>query len=459
MPRSFDRRSYLQAAAIGTGLNITGYGRVIDAMETADGAPTAAPALPTTVGVETIVTDLPRHTLAIAFPPEPDVRYIATRAGTIHVHTASGLRDEPLLDITDRVEDRVETDGEMGLLGLTLHPEFESNRRLFVRYSAARRDGTPANYSHTFVLAEFQVDDDGLRASRASERPILEIPEPDNTHNAGDIAFGPDGYLYVPTGDGGHAPNLDAPNWYWGDRQLFGKNGQDTTESLLGGILRIDVGARDDDGYSVPAENPLVDREGHRDEYYAWGLRNPWRTSFTAGTYFVADVGAAGWESVYRVEKGGNYGWNVKEGSHCFPATEPDDACPDETPPAVRGGEPLRDPILEYANVRNPNDLPDDAITGVGVVGGQIYQGSAIPELRDRYLFGDLHPQEQLFVGTPPDDDDDEASTSEPWQLSTIDLADDAVDALSPLLSISRDETGELYLVGGGGVHRLVPAA
>ncbi|PSP80224.1 sugar dehydrogenase [Halobacteriales archaeon QS_1_68_20] len=411
-----------------------------------DATPTDEP-VPDEVALETVIDGLDTP-LAMADVPDRDLRYVATRPGRIVVHGPDGLRDEPLLDL----QESVLTGGERGLLGIALHPEFAETRRLFVRYSSPPPPGTSDSYSHTFVLAEFAVNEDGTSAGPDSERTVLEIPEPQGNHNAGDLAFGPDGYLYVPTGDGGGAGDVGfghVDDWY--DRNAGG-NGQDTTENLLGGLLRIDVDGRGDRAYGeygIPADNTLTDRDGHLGEYYAWGLRNPWRVSFDGENCFVGDVGQDGWEEVDLVEKGGNYGWNVREGRHCFDpenVTDPPEECPTETPQDVRGGEPLIDPIVEY-----PTDRPaPDRMVGTAVVGGEVYRGSAVPGLVGRYVFGDLVPEGRLFVATPPEDGDE-------WSTAMVELAG-GPDRIGRLLAFGRDEDGEVYVIGDDSVSRIAPA-
>ncbi|QLG29365.1 PQQ-dependent sugar dehydrogenase [Halorarum halophilum] len=395
---------------------------------------------PDSVGLETLATGL-EAPVDIAFAPDADRRYVVDQPGFVYVHESGGLRDEPFLDLGDSVEGG----SEKGLLGIALHPEFAENRRLFVRYSAPSREGTPDSYSHTFVLSEFTATDDGSGVTADSERVVLEIPEPQRNHNAGSLAFGPDGYLYVGVGDGGGAGDRGtghADDWYDG---VDGGNGQDVTENLLGSILRMDVDgeASDGKGYAVPEDNPLVGREG-LDEHYAWGLRNPWRFSFDGDDLFVGDVGQDHYEEVNLVEAGGNYGWNVKEGTHCFEA----DSCPDATPGDVRGGEPLVDPIVEYPH-------SGDGVSGVSVIGGHIYRGSAMPGLQGRYVFGDLGAGGRLFVASRPDDGGQ-------WSTEVIPVTDDDAEKLDRILSFGRDAAGEVYMLGigenGGGLHRVVPA-
>ena len=394
----------------------------------------ASPAdVPDAVGLDTLATGLGAP-LDVVFTPD-GTRYVADQAGRILVHDADGLRDQPALDIRDAIT----TGGEKGLLGIEPHPAFAENGRLFVRYSAPSREGTPSSFSHTFVLSEFDVEDD--RVDPDSERTLLEIPQPQSNHNAGDLAFGPDGFLYVAVGDGGAGGDQGrghADDWY---DAVGGGNGQDVTENLLGSILRIDVDAGDEP-YAIPDDNPLVDREG-LDEQYAWGFRNPWRLSFDGTDLFVADVGQRDYEEVSLVERGGNYGWNVREGAHCFQASD----CPTTTPDDVRGGERLVDPVIEYPH-------GGASVSGISVIGGAVYRGSALAGAEGVYVFGDFQVRGQLFAATPADEG--------LWPTTTVELVGDGSDRLRTLRSFGRDADGELYVVGtgseGGALHRLVPA-
>jgi glucose/arabinose dehydrogenase len=377
------------------------------------------------VGLET-VTDAP--VAPLAFRETEDGRvYIADRPGRVHLFRDGTV--ETALDMTDTVM----TGGERGLLGLALHPEFGSNGRLFVRYSAPARSGTPPAYSHTFVLAEFRTRADGT-IDPESERTLLEIPQPQSNHNSGPIRFGPDGYLYVGVGDGGGGDDVGTghvPDWYGPND---GGNGQDVTENLLGSLLRLDIDAGGDQPYAVPEDNPMVGRAG-LDEQYAWGLRNPWGISFDGEECYVADVGQNRFEEVNRIERGGNYGWNVTEGTHCFGAED----CPETGP----DGDPLREPVIEY-----PHGGAE--VSGVAVVGGHVYRGSAVPELDGRYVFGDLNAGGDLFVADPADEG--------LWSTAVLPVEDGSRDRLGRLLGLSRDRAGEQYALTGSGVHRIVPA-
>ena len=205
---------------------------------------------------------------------------------------------------------------ERGLLGLAFHPDFRTNGRFFVHYSAPRRTQAPATFDHTGHLSEFRVSAaDANRADPASERVVLQIDKPQANHNGATIAFGPDRLLYMGMGDGGAANDTAAghvEDWYAANR---GGNGQDVEQNLLGSILRLDVD-RTGSGtaYGVPPDNPFVGRPG-LDEIYAYGVRNPHHLSFDQGgtrDLIVADAGQLRWEEVNRVVRGGNYGWNVK---------------------------------------------------------------------------------------------------------------------------------------------------
>jgi len=372
--------------------------------------------------------------------PQPGRRFIVDQVGQIHLQEDGSVEEEPFLDVTDRM---VEISGlsEQGLLGLAFHPEFDDNGRFFVRYSAPAREGTPDDYSHTFVLSEFSADPSGSTADPDSEQTILEIPEPQGNHNAGAITFGPDGYLYVAVGDGGAANDQGTghvEDWY---EAVDGGNGQDVTENLLGSILRIDVDSEaGDQNYAVPSDNPLVGEDG-LDEHYAWGFRNPWRLSFGPdGRLFVGDVGQGAWEEVSIVESGGNYGWNVKEGTHCFRA----DSCPSESP----RGQSLRDPVIEYPHDGAP-------VSGVSVIGGYLYGGDELSAFDGQYVFADWQAGGQLFAARETDEG--------LWDTRVVDV--EADESFGPgVLSFGRNLDGELFVctvgrsAGSGAVFRLESA-
>jgi len=394
---------------------------------------------PAAVGLDTLVDGLSAP-VDVVFVPNGDRRYVAEQGGLVRVHESGGLRPEPLVDLRDAVE----TGFEKGLLGLALHPAFPDDRRLFVRYSAPPRPGTPDDYSHTFVLASVRVGEDGRTVRAGSERSVLEIPEPQPNHNAGSIVFGPDDLLYVGVGDGGGSGDEGrghADDWY--DR-LEGGNGQDVTQNRLGSVLRIDVDGREDDReYAIPGDNPLVGRDGPA-EQYAWGFRNPWRLAFDGADLYAGDVGENRYEEIDLVERGGNYGWNVTEGSHCYVAA----SCPDRVRGGDRDGEPLRPPVVEYPH-------SGAAVSGISVIAGNVYRGEALPGLRGWLVFGDYRADGRLFVAEPVDED------GERWPTRVLPVAGDDADSLAQIFSFRRHR-GELYVLGagdaGGGLYRIVPA-
>jgi glucose/arabinose dehydrogenase len=369
--------------------------------------------------------------------PQAGRRFVVDQPGQIYLQDETGVRSDPFLDVTDRMVS-VRGYSEQGLLGLAFHPEFTDNGRFFVRYSAPSRESTPDDFSHTFVLSEFRADPGATTADDNSEQVLLEVPQPQSNHNAGAIAFGPDGYLYVAVGDGGAADDRGTghvDDWY---DDNAGGNGQDVTENLLGSILRIDV---DNEGadtpYAIPDDNPLVGEDG-LSEQYAWGLRNPWRMSFTPnGRLLAADVGQGAWEEVNVIRKGGNYGWNVREGTHCFGS----DDCPGETP----DGNPLLDPVIEYPHGGQP-------VSGISVIGGYLYDGEDLPSFDGLYLFADWRANGQLFAARPVDDG--------LWEKTTVSV--DSEPPFGPnVLSFGRNPAGELFVCTTGdtaGVFRLKAA-
>ncbi len=319
-------------------------------------------------------------TSPVALVESPDGtgrRFVVDQAGQIWIVTARGERlKEPFLDLRERMVQLNPRYDERGLLGLAFHPRYGATGRLFVYYSAPLRAGAPADYNHTALLAEFRVAaDNPNRADPSSQRVLLAVDQPQMNHNGGTLAFGPaDGFLYLSLGDGGNRDDL-------GVGHVEGGNGQDIAQNLLGSILRIDV----DQGnpYGIPSDNPFVGGGG-LPEQWAVGFRNPYRFSFDMGgehALFVGDVGQELWEEINIVSRGGNYGWNVREGAHCFDAASP------RTPPATcretdAWGNPLIGPVIELLNAKAPGGL------GLAIVGGAVYRGARIPELGGRYLFG-----------------------------------------------------------------------
>ncbi|MCK6550560.1 PQQ-dependent sugar dehydrogenase [Myxococcota bacterium] len=278
-------------------------------------------------------------------PSDSSLLVVLEKAGTARwVDLDTGKRG---VSFTVAVRD----DSEQGLLGLAFHPKFSENGRIFLNY-VTRSDGADVTR-----IAEWTVPPgaDLREIAPTPRRTILDVPQPYQNHNAGQLTFGPDGLLYVGLGDGGWR---DDPHGH----------GQDTT-TLLGDMLRIDVDASDPGReYRVPPDNPFVGRAGFRPEIWAYGLRNPWRYSFDpAGRLVVADVGQDAYEEVSIVEKGANLGWKIREAAHCF---EPKEGCRTDG---------IVDPVFEYGR--------DE---GGSITGGYVALGARAPALRGRYVAGDF---------------------------------------------------------------------
>lgn len=347
----------------------------------------------------------------------------------------------PFLDLTAKIVTVNPFFDERGLLGLAFHPKFKVNGRFFVRYSAPRT-GSPdepcfgsSRGCHEAILAEFRVAvKHGNFADPASERILFRIDEPQFNHNSGNVAFGPDGLLYFTLGDGGGAHDglADTPP----SHGPFG-NGQNI-ETALGSILRIDVDSTPDPGleYAIPAGNPFAGSTPGVDEIYAYGLRNPYRFSFDDGRggdgrLFLADVGQNVFEEINIIQKGGNYGWVVVEGFHCFDPFNP------ATPPAScsgtgPNGEPLLNPIAEY----NHGD-------GIAVIGGFVYRGKKSSQLFGKYIFGDFS---RTFI---PGDGrlfwlDADGAQSDIFEFK---LTASNVDLNLYLFGFGEDQDGEIYVL------------
>lgn len=318
--------------------------------------------------------------------------FVVDQVGLIHVIDGGVLLPTPFLDVSSSLVTLSGFFDERGLLGMAFHPDYETNGRFFVRCSVPRAGdpSEPCNDPggfivgcHSEVVVEYAVSaGDPNVADPGSAVTIFSVDEPQFNHNAGDIAFGPDGFLYFGLGDGGGANDglADVPP----SHGSIG-NGQNI-DTHLGSIIRIDVDATPAPGlaYAIPAGNPFVGTSG-ADEIFAYGFRNPYRLSFDDGpggdgTLYVGDVGQDAFEEVDAVVNGGNYGWVIREGAHCFdpfdPGTEPA-SCPTT---GATLGDPLIDPVSEYTH----------AIGGLSVIGGFVYRGSVSPALDGRYVYGDF---------------------------------------------------------------------
>lgn len=324
---------------------------------------------------------------------------------------------------------------ERGIIGLAVHPKFAENKKFYLSYSAPLRGGADTNFDHTEHMAEFTLDDD-----RATQRRVLlQVDEPQNNHNSGRLAFGPDGFLYMSLGDGGK-----------GNDSAYGHspqgNGQDT-QKLLGKILRLDVDHKDaGKEYAVPKDNPFVGNAKGQPEIYAWGFRNPWGLSFDRGgehQLFVADVGQDSWEEVDIVTKGGNYGWNIREGFVCFDPNKPRQP-PEDCPKVGALGEPLIDPILVYKNMGKY--LNDPEARGCSITGGYVYRGKLLPHLAGKYIFADWSrtgwgkPGGTLYTAM--------RGANGKWTMDTLALAEKADGNLGAYITaLGEDADGELYVM------------
>ncbi|MBS1850145.1 MAG: PQQ-dependent sugar dehydrogenase [Acidobacteria bacterium] len=317
--------------------------------------------------------------------------FVVEEAGTIRVVQNGALLTTAFLDI----QSKVNYSGEMGLLGLAFHPNYAGNGKFYLNYN--RLAGGQAQT----VIVEYQVSPGNANlANPASERVLLTVDQPYTNHKGGQLAFGPDGYLYIGLGDGGSG----------GDPL---GNGQ-SLQTWLGKMLRIDVDHTSPGlQYAIPADNPYAGGGG-LPEIWAYGLRNPWRFSFERGgtRLFCADVGQDKYEEIDLVVKGGNFGWNTMEGSHCY------------SPASGCSSSGLILPIQEY-----------DHSEGNAVIGGYVYKGSAIASLRNAYLFTDFSSGKIWSLKEGPGT----------WTRALV------LSTGRNLSSFGQDAAGELYVVDYAG--------
>lgn len=340
--------------------------------------------------------------MMLASPPGDTSRlFVITRGGTVLIIKDGVLLPDPFLDLTGIVSAN-NGEAEHGLLGLVFDSSFASNGKLWLHYNI---DANPIDSVTASVLVSADNPD---RADAASLTPLFVEHQPASNHNGGMLAFGRDGCLYVGFGDGGGS----------GDPLLYGQN----TEEPMGSILRIDAQT----GAAAPG-NP-----GYGDpRIWNYGLRNPWRFSFdrATGDMYIGDVGQLLWEEI-NVEPAGtgdhNYGWNRLEATHPYASEDP---------------VGIRMPIKEY----------DHDTTGRSVTGGYVYRGSAIPELRGRYLYGD-YASSRYWVLTYSGDDGGQPQICDDYEV-TVDLG----AAIGPT-AFGEDLNGELYVLTlGGAIYRIDP--
>jgi glucose/arabinose dehydrogenase len=390
----------------------------------------ASPSASADVAVQTVLDGLTAPVGYVAAPDGGDRHYLVDQTGVIYVVEGGQRSARPFLDLRDRLVSLDREYDERGLLGLVFDPEYATTHRFFVYYSATLRDGAEPGMDHTDTLSSFEVDDSNAdQVDTASERRILEFEQPQPNHSGGALGFGPDGFLYLGVGDGGGAGDASPGHSIQGNAQDLDK--------LNGKVLRLDVS--DDRGYAIPRDNPFAS-SGGRPEIYAWGFRNPWRLSWEpAGErrLILSDVGYGRYEELDVVIKGGNYGWRIREGAHCLDVDHPLEEVTG-CPTTGADGEPLIDPVVEYSH--------DDI--GVAVVGGYRYHGSAIPGLRDQYVFADCSgdpnddlgaPLGSLLVATPSDKD------GATWEWRRLVVASGPLGRF--VTGMAEDPDGELYLM------------
>lgn len=320
--------------------------------------------------------------------------FVVEKAGTIRVLVNGDSLPQPFLDIRELVGSQ---GSEQGLLSVAFHPQYADNGRFFVNYT---------DRSGATVIAEYRVSDDPNSADASTARAFLRIEQPAGNHNGGLIKFGPDGYLYIGTGDGGRAGDP------WNNAQSL--------DTLLGKMLRIDVD--DVEPYAVPPDNPFINRDGARNEIWAYGLRNPWRFAFdrATGDLYIADVGQNQYEEVHvqpAASNGGeNYGWKIMEGAVCFEGD------------CDQSG--LEQPVAVYSHA-----------DGCSITGGYMYRGAQYPELAGVYFYtdfcsGNLWAMQRVTTG---------------WENARIGELPGSIS------SFGEDEAGELYAVDlvEGSIYRL----
>jgi glucose/arabinose dehydrogenase len=361
-------------------------------------APTPTPTV--TLALSAVVTGLDSPVFLTA-PPGDRRQFIVERAGRIRILANGLLQAIPFLDISGRVS----TGGEGGLLSMAFHPQFATNGQYFIYYTDQAGD---------IVVERRNASANPNLSDPTSALEIIRIAHPNFTnHYGGLVEFGPDGFLYLGTGDGGGA----------GDPARNAQN----LNSLLGKLLRLDVsGAMAGAPYAIPLSNPYIGQTGRRPEIWASGLRNPWRYTFDGGKIYIADVGQDRIEEVDispDAAAGLNYGWNIMEGTLCFNA----DTCPS-------AGLVL--PAFEYDH--GPNN-----VNGCSITGGFVYRGAALPEVAGRYFYSDYCAGFLRSVVASG--------------AGVMEHTDWGIAKPGAIVSFGRDSDGELYLISASGtIYKIV---
>jgi uncharacterized repeat protein (TIGR03806 family) len=351
-------------------------------------------------------------------PGDASTWYVTEQSGRVQRFANDEALMQAAVTTYADIRPRTKSGGEAGLLGLAFHPNFASNKQVFLSYTTPGPWPGPGNALLRSIVSRF-IEKNGT-LDVADEQKIFPpddsgdantpglTDQPYSNHNGGGIAFGPDGYLYFGLGDGGSG----------GDPEM---NGQDVNQ-LMGKILRVDVDNTGGARYGIPASNPFKNGGG-RPEIFAIGMRNPWRFTFDRGSgdLWVGDVGQNAWEEIDLVRVGGNYGWRTREGKHCY---SPMNNC------STAG---LIDPVVEYSH----------GGSGASVVGGYVYRGKAMPGLVGVYFYGDTITGELFAIGHD--------AQGQPQHTVLLDTG-------TQIYSFAEDTDGELYFTSGSGtLHKIVP--
>lgn len=372
-----------------------------------DPIPEPIPASDLKLGLESLATDGLVAPTYVTQTDESGPLFVVDQIGVVRTFENGSLQSTPFFDVRDRLINLMPSYDERGLLGLAFHPQFAANGKLYTYTSepvSQQADfsvplETGETFDHQSVVSEWRIDSaNPNRVDPNSRRELMRIDQPNSNHNAGTIAFGPDGKMYVSLGDGGGADDQQGQvfNGEVTRGRAPGGNGQEPG-NIYGTMIRIDPdGNNSANGqYSIPADNPFVGSPDALDEVFAYGLRNPFRFSFdrATGDLLANDTGQLSIEEINRIVAGRNYGWNEKEGTFIF---DPLGLGPDEQGVVIANspGSPtgLIDPVLQY-----------DHDEGIAAIGGFVYRGDDIPQLQGKYIFGDftqehMEPAGQIFI-------------------------------------------------------------
>jgi len=368
---------------------------------------------PTPLTTELFTDGLQRPVYLVSPPGDTERVFIIERPGRIRIADMDGnLEVLPFLDIDAKVFGGVQANDEHGLLGMAFHPNYDENGFFYVNYTA----NSDAQGTEDTIIERYTVSSDPNLANPNSDFLLLDINQPFGNHNAGWLGFGPnDGFLYIPMGDGGSACDP-------------GQNAQNLN-NLLGAILRIDVDNQDPGlNYAIPADNPFVDEPG-RDEIWAYGLRNPFRSSFdrATGDLYLGDVGQDSQEEVdfqpLDSQGGENYGWDCREGDGCSSCVQVGCDCADPT---------LVDPVFSYSHFGGPFVC--------SVIGGYVYRGCAIPDLQGTYFTADFCSSQiwsfQVVNGEAVNVQERQGELDPP-----------GADSINSIVSFGEDALGEMYIL------------